>query len=100
MEALHQHILHIMSGQAPGYLIEPQAASFMAIGLDDPAEIDKALHALQDEGLVEYITVETDFEVENYLENEDGTYELVKSVLTNETDWGWALTEKGKKAIE
>jgi hypothetical protein len=88
-----------MAGQSPGYLIEPQAAAFMAIGLDDPQQIKDALEEMGEAGLVEYVTQETDFEVENYLENEDGTYELVKDVLTNVTDWGWQLTAKGKKAI-
>lgn len=105
MEALHQHILHIMAGQSPGYLIEPQAAAFIAIGLDDPQQIKDALEEMGEKGLVEYVTEETDYEKEVFVlkeqEDEDAAeeYERTTEIITNVTDWGWTLTAKGKKAI-
>jgi hypothetical protein len=100
MTTLDQHILHIMSQQVKGYLINPNAAAFVAAGLDDIEAIEESLKML-DKGLVEYIVEETDYERRNFTPSEDdpklGTVEVEQ--YSEVTDFGWVLTEKGRKAI-
>lgn len=97
MDTLQQHVLHVMSGQTPDYLIHPDASAFYAAGINDPEEVEQALNALLETKHVEFVTIETDYERPINIETDDGVKQETEK--WTETEFGWTITDKGRKAL-
>jgi len=115
MNGMQHLILDILSTQSEGYLCSPHASAFVAAGLEDPDKVQEEMIDLEDNGLVEFYTVEEtttialfekDSKGEPVSENGSPKFQLdddgnlKTEEVTHVVDQGWIITEKGRNALK
>lgn len=115
LNSLHIAVLDVLAHQTEGYLCNPDAAAFVAMGLDDSERVLTALHDLQDAEYVEFYIEYVQNEVVQLklmsndmperdeddnvipLRDEDGT--PLTKIIEIPVDEGWIITAIGKTAF-
>jgi len=99
MESNEIVVARVLAGQADGYLIAPEAAAFVAQGMDGDT-VRAALGSLRDAGFVEESRVEEEVEVRKHTQGGDGQPIVDVEYVTELRDFGWRITDKGRMALE